>query len=103
MMMPEKRDIEQITFPNEADAKAARAKIDAGTSFARSRQERRTEDRPTSRSARVVKDDLGKDADPPRSRCRERRYRSRSKAPFGWVLLHVTKITPGVEQDASTM
>src|SRR5512146_508067 len=31
--VPEKRDVEQITFTSEADAKAAKAKIDAGTSF----------------------------------------------------------------------
>ena len=30
-MVPEKRDIQQIEFPDEADAKAARAKIAAGT------------------------------------------------------------------------
>jgi peptidyl-prolyl cis-trans isomerase D len=30
---PEKREIEQILFPNETEAKAARAKIDAGASF----------------------------------------------------------------------
>ena len=31
---PEKREVSQILFPNEADAKAAREKIAAGTSFA---------------------------------------------------------------------
>ena len=30
---PEKREVEQITFPDEASAKAARAKIDAGQIF----------------------------------------------------------------------
>ena len=31
--VPEKRDIQQIEFANEADAKAARAKIDKGKTF----------------------------------------------------------------------
>ena len=33
-IVPEKRDVEQIAFRDEAGAKAARAKIDSGTSFA---------------------------------------------------------------------
>ena len=32
-VMPEKRDVQQIEFKTEAEAKAARAKIAAGTSF----------------------------------------------------------------------
>jgi peptidyl-prolyl cis-trans isomerase D len=32
-IIPEKRDLDQINFPNQAEAAAARAKIEAGTSF----------------------------------------------------------------------
>ena len=35
---PEKRDLQQILFPNEADAEAAEARIKAGASFERHRQ-----------------------------------------------------------------
>ncbi len=31
--MPEKRSIQQISYPNEAEAQAARAEIDAGKTF----------------------------------------------------------------------
>ena len=32
-VVPEKRDVQQIEFKTEAEAKAARAKIEAGTKF----------------------------------------------------------------------
>lgn len=92
-LVPEKRAEEQITFPDLASAKAARAKIDAGTSFA---------DIAKARGAAPV--DLGSVV---------AGTDDRSKAVFalaangvsqpikglsGWDLVHVTSITPGVDK-----
>ena len=91
--VPEKRDEEQITFPDQASAKAARAKIDAGTSFADVAKARGTV--PTAIPGVVAGQD------------------DRSKAVFalpadgvsqplkslsGWDLVHVTKITPAINK-----
>ncbi|HWA29832.1 MAG TPA: SurA N-terminal domain-containing protein [Rhizomicrobium sp.] len=92
--IPEKRDVEQITFTTEADAQSAKAKIDAGQSFA---DVAKSLGKQVDGLGTVSKDDLG----------------ARGAATFavadggvtapqknltGWVLLHVTKITPAVNK-----
>ncbi|MGA9794176.1 MAG: SurA N-terminal domain-containing protein [Rhizomicrobium sp.] len=92
-LVPEKRDEEQITFPDLASAKAARAKIDAGTSFADIAKARGVT--PTAIPGVVAGED------------------ERSKAVFalpkggvsqpikslaGWDLVEVANITPGVNK-----
>jgi peptidyl-prolyl cis-trans isomerase D len=91
--VPEKRDEEQITFPDEASAKAARAKIAAGSSFADIAKARGT-------TPSVIPGVVAGEDD-------------RSKAIFalpadgvsqplkglsGWDLVHVTKITPAINK-----
>lgn len=97
--VPEKRDIQQIEFPSEAAAKAARERIAAGTSF---------EALATERKIAAADLDLGtlSKADIPDA--------ARAEAVFalplnevsqpikgalnGYVLLKVTKITPGISR-----
>jgi peptidyl-prolyl cis-trans isomerase D len=95
--IPEKREIEQITFPTEADAKAARQKIDAGTSFV------------DAGKARGLKPDELSIGTQPQSALDATRGKAAFalaegatsqpvKGPFGWVLMRVTKIVPGVNK-----
>jgi peptidyl-prolyl cis-trans isomerase D len=93
-VVPEKRDVEQITFTDEKSAGAAKAQVDGGKSFA---DVAKAQGSSLVDLGDVSKDDLG----------------SRDTAAFavplngvtppqknltGWVLLHVTKITPGVNK-----
>ncbi|MGH6876419.1 MAG: SurA N-terminal domain-containing protein, partial [Rhizomicrobium sp.] len=95
--IPEKRDVEQITFPDEASAKAARAKIDAGTTFDQLAFQRRLKSTDISLGS-VVEADLGKDRGPATFALPAGGVTQPLKSTFGWVLLHVTKITPGVNK-----
>ena len=96
-VVPEKRDIEQIVFPSQTDAQAARAKIDTGTSFA---------DLATARGLKPAEIKLGAlaKADLPDARgdaafsLPVNGISQPVKGLFGWVLLHVTTITPGVSK-----
>ncbi len=93
----EKRDLEQVTFPTEADAKAARAKIDAGTSFAdigKTRGLKANELSIGTQTQAGLGGDLGKAA----FSVPEGSVTQPVKGPFGWVLLRVTKVTPGVNK-----
>jgi len=93
----EKRDVEQITFPDEAAAKAARAKIDAGTNFTALAVQRGLKPGDISLGT-VVAADLGKDRGPATFALPADGVTQPIKSTFGWVLLHVTKITPGVSK-----
>lgn len=95
--IPEKRDIGQITFPDEASAKAARAKLDAGTTFDQLAFQRHLKQSDISLGS-VVQADLGKDRGPPAFALPQDGTSQPIKSTFGWVLLHVTKITPGVNK-----
>ena len=93
----EKRDVEQITFPDEKTAADASAKIAAGTSF---------EDLATARGLKpadiqlgtVAAADLGKERGAAAFALAEGGTSKPVKGTFGWVLLKVTKITPGVSK-----
>ncbi len=87
----EKRDLEQLNFPNAASAKAARAKIDSGTSFA---------DLATSLHTTPIalgtttKSQLGDRGDAVFA-LPENGVTQPVKNLSGYILLHVVKITPG--------
>lgn len=97
--VPEKRDVQQIEFKTEAEAKDARAKIQAGTSFEALAASLKKTDKDISLGT-LAQADLP-DAE-------------RAKAVFalplnevsqpvrtgfgGWALIRVTKITPGVNR-----
>lgn len=95
--IPEKRDVEQITFPDQASAKAVKAKIDAGTSFDDAAKSLGKS--PTDISlGTLVQADLGPDRGPATFALPSGGTTQPVKFTFGWVLLHVTKITPGVNK-----
>ncbi len=91
--IPEKRDIEQITFKDEASAKAAKAKIDAGTSFETIATERKLKPDDI-KLGTLVQADLGEDRGKAAFALNEGGVSAPIKSSFGYVLLHVTKITP---------
>lgn len=95
--IPEKRDVEQITFPDEVSAKAARSKIDAGQTFDQIAFQRGLKSTDISLGT-VVSDDLGKDRGPPTFALPVGGVTQPIKSTFGWVILHVTKMTPGVSK-----
>ena len=90
-VIPEKRDVQQISFSDEASAKAARDKIDSGSTFEQVAfaAKKTVDDRGT-----VSQDDLG-----PQGAATFALPEGGVTQPLknfsSWVLLHVTKITPG--------
>lgn len=90
-IIPEKRDVQQIAFPTEAAAKDARTKIDGGMAFEATAFQAKTtvDDRGT-----VTQDALG-----PLGQAAfavpEGGVTQPLKNFSSWVLLHVTKVTPG--------
>jgi peptidyl-prolyl cis-trans isomerase D len=100
--VPEKRDVEQIVFPDEASAKAARSKLDAGTGFDALAFQRGLKTDDTSLGT-VVQADLGSDRGPPTFALAVNGVTQPIKSTFGWVLLHVTKITPGINKPYATV
>ncbi len=93
-VVPEKRDLEQITFPSEAEAKVAKAALDAGTPFAALAMERHL--KPSDYQIGTV---VAVDLDAPRSAAFFALPLNAVSAPvkgaFGWVLMRVTKIAFG--------
>jgi len=93
-VVPEKRDVEQIVFPDRASATAARAKIDSGTTFADIATQRGLKPSDISLGS-VVQADLGSDRGPATFALPVNGVTQPIKSSFGWVLLRVTAITPG--------
>ena len=97
--VPEKRDIQQIEFASEAEAKAARDKIAAGTSFEAMAAERKI--KPENLSIGTLsKADF---ADQPRADAAFSLPVNEVSQPVkgalnGYVLVRVTKITPGISR-----
>jgi peptidyl-prolyl cis-trans isomerase D len=95
--IPEKRDIQQIEFSSQADAAAAKAKADAGTSFELIAAARKM--KPADLDlGEFSKDDLG---DPARADAAFALPLNKVSDPVkgalgGYVLMRVTKIVPGV-------
>jgi peptidyl-prolyl cis-trans isomerase D len=93
-VIPEKRDLEQLSFSSEAQARAARAKIDAGQTFAQVA---------TSLGKRPADISIGTltEKDLPDSRgaaafaLPQDGVSGPVQTSFGWFVLHVTKTTPG--------
>jgi peptidyl-prolyl cis-trans isomerase D len=93
--IPEKRDVQQIIFPDEASAKAARAKIDAGAKFEDVAKAAGKSQSDISLGT-LVQADLGADRGPATFGLPKDGVTQPVKDTFGWVLLHVTAITPAV-------
>jgi peptidyl-prolyl cis-trans isomerase D len=92
--VPEKRDVEQITFSAEADAKAAKAKIEGGMSF---QDLAKSLGKPVDNLGTVSKDDLSTRG-PAVFALADNGVTDPQKNLSGWVLLHVTKITPAINK-----
>jgi len=92
--IPEKRDLEQIPFPSQAEAQAAHAKIAAGTSFAEIAASRGLKQSDLELGARVAADLDSAEAKVVFA-LPERGVTEPVKVPIGWVLVRVVKITPG--------
>jgi peptidyl-prolyl cis-trans isomerase D len=98
---PEKREIEQITYPDEAAAKAARVKIAAGQTFAAAATERGLKPADITLGTLVAADlpgERGKAA----FALKEGGVSEPVKDTFGWMLVHVVKITPGTTRDEAS-
>ncbi|MEI9993385.1 MAG: peptidyl-prolyl cis-trans isomerase [Rhizomicrobium sp.] len=93
-IVPERRTLEQIQFPSEADAKAAKAALDGGKSFDALATERKL--KPADyKIGDVVADDLDKARAAAFFALPDGGISAPVKSTFGWVLMHVAKITPG--------
>jgi peptidyl-prolyl cis-trans isomerase D len=97
---PEKRELEQIGgFSSEADAKAAKAALDSGKSFDALAAERKLQPADY-KLGELTQADLA--IDPARAAAAFALAEGQTSAPvkggFGWVLIHVVKITPGVSK-----
>lgn len=96
---PEKRTLEQISFKSESEAIAAKAALDGGKTFDALAAERHLQ-AADYKLGDVAEADLA--IDPPRAKAAFALAEGGVSAPvkgnFGWALLHVTKITPGVSK-----
>ncbi|HEY2835523.1 MAG TPA: SurA N-terminal domain-containing protein [Rhizomicrobium sp.] len=97
--VPEKRDVQQIEFASETDAKAARDRIQSGTSFEAIAAERKIKPENLSIGT-LAKTDM---ADQPRADAVFALPANEVSQPVkgalnGYVLVRVTKITPGVSR-----
>ncbi|HEY5048673.1 MAG TPA: SurA N-terminal domain-containing protein [Rhizomicrobium sp.] len=95
--IPEKRNVEQLTFPDEAAASAARTKIAAGAQFVDVAKSLGKSPSDISLGT-LVEADLGADRGPPTFALSSGGVTQPVKFTFGWVLLHVTSITPAVNR-----
>jgi peptidyl-prolyl cis-trans isomerase D len=96
--VPERRDLQQITFPSEADAKAARAKLDSGMTFDALAQSRGLSAKDMSLGTVAQSDIPDKPTGTAAFALPLNGTTQPIKGPFGWVLVHVTKITPGLSR-----
>lgn len=92
-VIAEKREVEQLVFPNDAAAKAARAKIDSGTSFADLAKQEGKSQADISLGS-VVEADLA-DRGHAAFALPQGGVSQPLKAPVGYSLIHVVSITPG--------
>ena len=93
----EKRVLEQIGFKSEDEAKAAKAAVDSGKTFAALAAERKLTDADF-KLGELTQADLA--IDPARAKAAFALPPGGTSAPikgnFGWVLMHAVSITPGV-------
>ena len=94
----ERRELSQLEFKNEAEAKAARARIDGGTPFDKLAEERGLKPADISLGTKSA-EELG---DPAAAKAAfavaEGQVSQPVQGNFGWVMLRTTKVTPGVNR-----
>jgi peptidyl-prolyl cis-trans isomerase D len=103
-VVPERRDLEQITFASEADAKAAKAALDGGKTFEALAFERKLKDADY-KLPDLTKADLS--IDPARAEAAFSLALNATSGPvkssFGYVIIKVTKVTAGSAKSRDTI
>ena len=93
-VIAEKRDLEQIIFPTQAEADAASVKLHSGQTF-----EQIAFARGMKPSELSIGSAAAADLDPAQAKAAfalsQGGVTAPIKGPFGWIMLHVTKIAPG--------
>ncbi len=92
--IPEKRDVEQITFPDQKAAEAASAELQAGKSFEDIAKARGLKASDTN-LGELQEADLGAERGKAAFAVAAGGVTKPVKSTFGWVILKVTKIVPG--------
>jgi peptidyl-prolyl cis-trans isomerase D len=93
---PERRDIEQLLLPDEAAAKAAQARLNAGTDIATIAKE--TGQAPDQlHLGTIARDDLVPELADVVFSLPQGGVSAPTRSPFGWHVFRVTKIMPGTE------
>ena len=94
--VPERRELSQLEFKNEAEAKAARARLDSGTTFEKLVEERGLKPADVSLGVKSA-EELG---DPAAAKAAfavgEGEVSQPVQGTFAWVMLKTGKITPGI-------
>ncbi|MGB8602503.1 MAG: SurA N-terminal domain-containing protein, partial [Rhizomicrobium sp.] len=93
-VIAEKRSVERLTFPDQKAAAEAKAKIDAGQSFADAAKSRGFAEKDISLGD-VVAADLDKAEATAVFAVKDGGVTAPVKSTFGWNIYHVTKIIPG--------
>lgn len=93
-VIAEKRSVERLTFPDQKAAAEAKAKIDAGQSFADAAKSRGFAEKDISLGD-IVAADLDKAEAKEVFAVREGGVTAPVKSTFGWNIYHVAKIIPG--------
>jgi peptidyl-prolyl cis-trans isomerase D len=97
-VVPETREADQISFPTEVEAKAARAKLDGGMTYDALAASRKLTAKVISMGA-VRRDQLTDKAEAEALfTLPEGGISQPVRGPFGWVLLRVRKITPAINK-----
>lgn len=96
LRIPERREVEQLLFTDEAQAKAAQAKITGGAAFAEVGKE--TSQSPEQQQLGLIaRDDLVPELADVVFGLSVNQVSAPAKSPFGWHLFRVTKVEPGHE------
>lgn len=96
LRVPEKRDIEQLLFSDEAAAKAAYERLKAGGKLEDIAKENKQTPEQT-RIGMVTQGELVPELTGPLYALPEGGFSEPLHSPFGWHILRVTKIVPGTE------
>jgi peptidyl-prolyl cis-trans isomerase D len=97
-VVPEKRDADQISFPTEAEAKAARAKLDTGLTYDALAAQRKLSAQTISMGSVAKEQIVDKAQADAIFSLPEGGISQPVKGPFGYILFRVRKITPGVNK-----
>lgn len=96
--IPERRELSQLNFKNEAEARAARAKLDSGTTFEQLVAERGLKPADVTLGTKSAEELSDPAAAKAAFAVAEGQVSQPVQGNFGWVMLKTAKITPGVNK-----